>query len=76
VYAAAVAPDGQTLAWSLEDGSIQLIRVSDQQRVATLTGHPDYVYDLRFSPAATGFTRPRMTAWSGYGICRATWFHP
>ena len=51
VYAAAVAPDGQTLAWSLEDGSIQLIRVSDQQRVATLTGHPDYVYDLRFSPA-------------------------
>ncbi len=51
VYAAAVAPDGQTLAWSLEDGSIQLIRVSDQQPVATLTGHPDYVYDLRFSPA-------------------------
>ena len=51
VYAAAVAPDGQTLAWSLEDGSIQLIRVSDQQPVATLTGHPDFVYDLRFSPA-------------------------
>ena len=51
LYAAAVAPDGQTLAWSLEDGSIQLIRVTDQQPMATLTGHPDYVYDLRFSPA-------------------------
>jgi WD40 repeat protein len=51
VYAAAVSPDGGTLAWSLEDNSIQLVRLSDQQPLATLTGHPDLVYDLRFSPA-------------------------
>lgn len=51
VYAAAISPDGGTLAWSLEDDSIQLIRLSDRETIATLTGHPDLVYDLRFSPA-------------------------
>jgi WD40 repeat protein len=51
VYATAISPDGGTLAWSLEDNTIQLVRLSDQQPLATLTGHPDIVYHLRFSPA-------------------------
>ena len=50
VITAAVSPDGKTLAWSLENSTIQLIRVSDGQILSTLTGHPDVVFDLKFSP--------------------------
>ena len=48
---AALSPDGQTLAWSLEDNSIQLIRLSDQLVSHIFEGHPDAVYHLRFSPS-------------------------
>jgi len=50
VVIAALSPDGQTLAWSLQDNTIQLIDLSDQTVSATLVGHPDPVFDLRFSP--------------------------
>lgn len=50
VITAALAPDGNILAWALQDGSIQLVRLSDQKVPANLTGHPDPVYDLQFSP--------------------------
>jgi WD40 repeat protein len=50
IFAAAISPDGQTLAWSLQDGSIQLVRISDQRVIANLVGHSDPVYDLLFSP--------------------------
>jgi hypothetical protein len=51
VITAALSPDGQILAWSLQDGTIQLIRLSDKKILADLSGHPDPVYDLQFSPA-------------------------
>lgn len=51
VITAALSPDGQNLAWSFQDGSIQFVRLSDQKILVDLSGHPDPVYDLQFSPA-------------------------
>ena len=50
VITAALSPDGQILAWSLNDNTIQLIQISDQKVLHTLTGHTDMVTKLRFSP--------------------------
>ena len=49
IVAAALSLDGKTLAWSLEDHSIQLIQVSDGAVLQTLTGHTDLVSKLRYS---------------------------
>ena len=49
IFTAALSPDGQIVAWSLEDHSIQLIRVSDGKLLNTLPGHTDIVFKLRFS---------------------------
>lgn len=48
--AVALSPDGEILAWALEDFSIQLIRISDKKLLHTLTGHTDIIGKLRFSP--------------------------
>jgi WD40 repeat protein len=50
VSAVALSPDGQTLAWSLEDGTVQLIRLSGHEVLNTLEGEQDPVHKLRFSP--------------------------
>jgi WD40 repeat protein len=46
----ALSPDGEILAWTLEDFSIQLIRISDKKLLHTLTGHTDIIGKLSFSP--------------------------
>lgn len=61
----ALSPDGETLAWSLGDNSIQLIQVSDWTILHTLIGHPDPVLDLLFSP-----TEPKLFSASHDGIVR------
>ncbi len=48
--AVALSPDGEILAWALEDFSIQLIRISDKKLLHTLTGHTDIIGKLSFSP--------------------------
>lgn len=50
IITAALSPDGEILAWSLDDHTIQLVRVADQQVLHTLSGHTDLVTKLRFSP--------------------------
>lgn len=50
ILTAALSPDGDTLAWALEDNTIQLLRVPDQKILHTLPGHTDLVTKLRFSP--------------------------
>jgi WD40 repeat protein len=50
VFAAALSPDGETLAWSLEDSTIQLVQVSQGTVRYSLNGHPDPVLHLLFSP--------------------------
>jgi WD40 repeat protein len=47
---ATLSPDGKTLAWSLDDNTIQLVRLSDQKVLQTLSGHSDMVGKLRFTP--------------------------
>jgi WD40 repeat protein len=49
--ATALSPDGTTLAWALEDHTLQLVRVADGQVLHTLRGHTDVVGKLRFSPS-------------------------
>jgi WD40 repeat protein len=50
IITAALSPDGKILAWSLDDNTIQLLRISDQKVLQTLSGHNDMVGKLRFSP--------------------------
>jgi hypothetical protein len=50
IITAALSSDGETLAWSLDDHTIQLLRVADQKVLHTLTGHTEMVTKLRFSP--------------------------
>jgi len=50
VITAALSPDGQILAWSLADNTIQLLRISNQEILHTLSGPTDWVTKLRFSP--------------------------
>jgi WD40 repeat protein len=48
--AAALSPDGETLAWALEDNTIQLLRVSDLALLSTIrTGHTGMI-KLKFTP--------------------------
>jgi len=53
VLSAALAPDGETVAWSLDDNSIQLVQISDGSIRHTLIAHPDPVLDLRFLPTGS-----------------------
>ncbi len=48
--ATALSPDGKTLAWALQDNTIQLVQVSDQAVLLTLSGHTDWVTKLGFTP--------------------------
>jgi WD40 repeat protein len=48
--AVALSPDGEVLAWTLEDFSIQMIRIADKKLLHTLTGHTDIIGKLSFSP--------------------------
>jgi len=65
VLSVALSPDGEVLAWSLDDNSIQLVQVSDGAIGHTLIGHPDPVLDLRFSP-----TEPKLFSASHDGTVR------
>jgi WD40 repeat protein len=47
--AAALSPDGELLAWSLVDHSIQLIQVADGKILKTLKVHEQPVLKLKFS---------------------------
>jgi len=63
VYRATLSPDGQTLAWALEDNTIQLIRLSDQEVLATLTGHTNRVDALKFFPAGDRLASGSNDGW-------------
>jgi WD40 repeat protein len=62
-YSAALSPDGETLAWSLEDNSIQLLRIADGAVLHTLEGHPDPVFKLRFSPSGDRLYSTSHDSW-------------
>jgi len=51
ILAAAISPDGGTLAWSLDDNTLQLVQIADGQVVSIMTGHTNMVGKLRFSPS-------------------------
>jgi WD40 repeat protein len=73
VVAAALSPDGDTLAWSLADNTIQLLDIPGGELRATLEGHPDSVYTWNSTTQETGsgVSRERQT-----GIPRGIRFRP
>jgi len=47
----AISPDGEVLAWALEDGTVQLTRISDQAVLTNITPGQVSPIKLEFSPA-------------------------
>jgi len=63
----ALSPDGQTLAWAMEDNTIQLVRLSDHQLLHTFTGNIDrsmnQVTKLKFTPDGTRLVSASHDTW-------------
>ncbi len=47
----ALSPDGEKLAWALEDGTIQILRIADQSVAVAITSGQAVPLKLEFSPA-------------------------
>lgn len=60
---AALSPDGEILAWSLADNSIQLIRTADGTLINTMKEHTLPVFKLRFSPTGDRMFSASMDTW-------------
>ena len=76
LFAAAVSPDGQTLALAGLDGRIRLHDLATGKRRRTLEGHADAVYSLAFSPdgdcLASGSVDQTVRCWqTATGVQRA-----
>lgn len=59
----ALSPDGDLLAWALQDYSIQLIRMTDGNLLNTLQGHTLPVTKLRFSTAGDRLFSASVDTW-------------
>lgn len=59
----ALSPDGEILARSLVDNSIQLIRIADGKLINTLKAHTLPVMKLRFSPGGDRLFSASMDTW-------------
>jgi WD40 repeat protein len=63
LFGVALSPDGELLAWSLADNSIQLIGTSDGKLINTMKDHTLPVTKLRFSPAGDHLFSASMDTW-------------
>jgi WD40 repeat protein len=63
LVAVALSPDGEVLAWSLGDYSIQLIRVIDGKLINTMKAHTLPVMKLRFSATGDRLFSASMDSW-------------
>ncbi len=61
--AVALSPDGKTLAWALDDFSIQLVRLADHQLLHTMKGHTDQVTKLKFTPDGSRLISASHDTW-------------
>jgi WD40 repeat protein len=59
----ALSPDGELLAWALEDYTIQLMRIGDGELLNTLEGHTGPVTKLRFSPTGDRLFSASVDTW-------------
>jgi WD40 repeat protein len=58
-----LSPNGEILAWALEDNTIQLIRMTDQKLLHTLIGHTDRITRLKFSPKGDKLFSSSQDTW-------------
>jgi WD40 repeat protein len=63
LFGVALSPDGEILAWSLADYSIQLIRIADGKIINTMKEHTLPVSKLRFSPTGDRLFSASMDTW-------------
>lgn len=63
ILAAAISPDGETLAWSLDDNTLQLVQIADGQVVSIMPGHTNMVGKLRFSPSGDRLYSASHDSW-------------
>jgi WD40 repeat protein len=63
LVSAALSPDGELLAWSLMDNTLQLIRMDDQTLVKTMEGHTLPTFKLRFSPTGDRLFSASYDTW-------------
>lgn len=61
--AVALSPDGERLAWVLEDNSIQLIRILDKSTIFTANIHSGSITKLRFSPFGVNLFSASHDGW-------------
>jgi len=59
----ALARNGETLAWALEDNAIQLIRVEDNSIIYTANIHSGPVTKLKFSPDGSSLLSASHDGW-------------
>jgi len=59
----ALSPDGETLAWALEDFSIQMVRISDKKVLHTLVGNTGMVTRLKFNPTGDKLFSASQDTW-------------
>lgn len=59
----ALAMNGETLAWALEDNSIQLIRVEDNSIIYTANIHSGPITKLKFSPDSLNLLSASHDGW-------------
>lgn len=53
VVRATISPNGEILAWALEDNTIQLVRLADGEVINTMSGHTQVIDALKFSSDGT-----------------------
>ncbi len=61
--AVAVSPDGEMLAWALEDNSIVVVRIADGKVLGKLKGHSDVVTELEFTPDGKRLVSASHDSW-------------
>jgi WD40 repeat protein len=59
----ALSPNGQKLAWALDDNTIQLLPTSGKGASYTLSGHTGMINKLRFSPDGTRLYSASQDTW-------------
>lgn len=63
ILKSAVSPDGELLAWALEDYVIRLVRLADGAEVGYLEGHIDRVTGLEFSMDGERLVSTSIDGW-------------
>ncbi len=63
VYKASISPDHETLAWALEDHSIELVRLADGALLHSFSAHADRIDALKFNSTGDRLVSGSYDTW-------------